>query len=99
MFIRANQTRVAVIDHALLILGRIDSLENSDPRLPFRIGELLYESGRYDDAIESYLRTLEIDPSRAQVFYQLGLAFKATGERHRARPKTANRQFATGSPS
>lgn len=72
------------IDLALLVLGGIDYSESRDPRLPFRVGELLYQSGRYREAIESYLRTLDIDPSRAQVFYRLGLAFKAIGERHRA---------------
>ncbi len=81
----ANEfARAGQIDRALLMLGRIDSSESRDPRVPFRIGELLFESGRYRDAIESFLRTLDIDPSRAQVFYQLGLAFKAIGERHRA---------------
>ncbi len=72
------------VDRALMLLGSVDFSETRDPRVPFRIGELLYESGRYTEAIESFQRTLDIDPSRAQVFYQLGLAFKAAGERHRA---------------
>jgi len=82
---RADEhAKAGEIDQALMVLGSVDFNETQDPRVPFRIGELLYESGRYREAIESYRRTLEIDPSRAQVFYQLGLAFKAVGERHRA---------------
>lgn len=72
------------LDGALLLLGRIDGLEVGDPRLPFRIGELLYESRRYDEAVTSYLRAIELDASRALVFYDLGLAFKASRQPHRA---------------
>jgi predicted Zn-dependent protease len=79
-----ERARAGEIDQALFLLGGVDYSESRDPRVPFRIGELLYESGRYQAAIENFLRTLDIDPSRAQVFYQLGLAFKANGERHRA---------------
>jgi tetratricopeptide (TPR) repeat protein len=63
-------------DGALLLLARIDALERADPRVPFRIGELLYESGRYDEAAASYLRAIQLDSSRALVFFKLGLAFK-----------------------
>jgi len=71
-------------DAALLLLGRIDGLERSDPRIPFQIGELLYASGRYDEAAASYLRATQLDASRALVFFKLGLSFKAAGQSHRA---------------
>ena len=48
------------------------------------IGELLYESGRYDEAAASYLRAIQLDASRALVFFKLGLAFKEAGQSHRA---------------
>jgi predicted Zn-dependent protease len=72
------------IDRALVALGRIDDAEGLDPRVPFLIAELLLQSGQTDAAIRQFQRTLAIDPSRAQVFYQLGLAFKANEEHHRA---------------
>jgi predicted Zn-dependent protease len=72
------------LDGALLLLGRIDGLEQADPRIPFRIGELLYESGRYAEAAESYLRAIQLDASRALVFFKLGEAFEASGQSHRA---------------
>ena len=71
-------------DSALLLLGRIDGLELADPRIPFQIGELLYESERYAEAAASYLRAIELDASRALVFFKLGEAFEASGQSHRA---------------
>jgi predicted Zn-dependent protease len=71
-------------DRALLLLARIDQLERADPRVPFMIGELLYESERYDEAAASYLRATQLDTSRALVFFKLGLAFKEAGQSHRA---------------
>jgi len=71
-------------DAALIMLGRIDGLERADPRIPFQIGELLYESGRYDEAAASYLRAIALDSSRALVFFKLGEAFEAAGRPHRA---------------
>ena len=71
-------------DGALLLLGRIDGLEQADPRIPYQIGALLYESGRYDEAAASYLRAIQLDASRALVFFKLGLAFREAGQPHRA---------------
>jgi hypothetical protein len=72
------------IDGALLLLARVDSLESANPQVPYRIGELLYERGRYDEAAASYLRAIEVDAARALVFFKLGLAFRDAGQRHRA---------------
>jgi tetratricopeptide (TPR) repeat protein len=66
------------------LLGRIDGLELADPRIPFQIGELLYESERYAEAAASYLRAIQLDASRALVFFKLGEAFEASGQSHRA---------------
>jgi predicted Zn-dependent protease len=72
------------LDGALLLLGRIDGLETADPRIPFQIGELLYASGRYTEAADSYLRATQLDASRAMVFFKLGEAFREEGQSHRA---------------
>jgi predicted Zn-dependent protease len=71
-------------DGALLLLARIDALESADPRVPYRIGELLYEDGRYEEAAQSFLRAIQLDSSHALVFFKLGLAFKEAGQAHRA---------------
>jgi predicted Zn-dependent protease len=71
-------------DVALVQLARAEAVEPNDPRVPFRIGELLYQAERYPEAVAAYRRTVRLDPSRARVFYKLGLAYKAAGERHRA---------------
>ncbi|MDJ0851329.1 MAG: M48 family metalloprotease [Myxococcota bacterium] len=72
------------LDEALLLLAQIESREPNDPRAPFRIAELLTAQERYDEAIEAYRRTVRLDPRRALVFYQMGLAHKAAGSRHSA---------------
>jgi tetratricopeptide (TPR) repeat protein len=48
------------------------------------VGELLAEQGRQAEAAEAYRRTLRLDPTRALVFFKLGLAYRELGERHRA---------------
>ncbi len=71
-------------DAALLQLARAEASEPNDPRVPFRVGELLAEQGRHAEAIEAYRRTVRLDPTRALVFFKLGLAYRQMGERHRA---------------
>jgi len=71
-------------DAALLQLARAEASEPDDPRVPFRVGELLAEQGRHADAIEAYRRTVRLDPTRALVFFKLGLSYRQIGERHRA---------------
>ena len=71
-------------DAALLQLARAEASEPDDPRVPFRVGELLAEQGRHAEAAEAYRRTVRLDPTRALVFFKLGLAYRQIGERHRA---------------
>jgi predicted Zn-dependent protease len=74
----------AETDRALLALARAEALDPGDPRIPFRIGELLDASGRHRDAVEAYRRTLALDSTRALVFFRLGEAWAALGDRGRA---------------
>jgi hypothetical protein len=48
------------------------------------VGELLAEQERHAEAAEAYRRTVKLDPTRALVFFKLGLAYRQLGERHRA---------------
>jgi predicted Zn-dependent protease len=72
------------IDAALLVLARAEAAEPDDPRVPFRVGELLADQGRHADAIAAYRRTVRLDPTHALVFYKLGLSYREVGERHHA---------------
>jgi predicted Zn-dependent protease len=72
------------VDRALFVLGRVDGVELTDPRVPLRVGDLLYQRGRYAEAADSYLRAINLDASRALGFFKLGLAFKGANQRHRA---------------
>ena len=72
------------IDLALMVLARAQRVGPNDPRVSFRTGELLQQQGRHAAAASAYRRTVLLDPSRALVFHNLGLAYKETGERHRA---------------
>jgi predicted Zn-dependent protease len=71
-------------EKALAVLAKAALREPRDPRVHYAIGELLFEEGRYDGAVRAYRKTVRIDPSRAQVFYRLGMAYKALGDRQRA---------------
>lgn len=77
--IRAGQP-----DAALSALATVSIADPEDPRVPFRVGELLYESGRLAGAIAAYRRTIELDSARALVFYKLGIAYRDSGDRLRA---------------
>jgi predicted Zn-dependent protease len=72
------------LDAALSALASLSLVAPADPRVPFRIGDVLYQSGRLDGAIAAYRHTLELDPSRPLVFYRLGIAYRDRGDRHRA---------------
>ncbi|MBW2269144.1 MAG: M48 family metalloprotease [Deltaproteobacteria bacterium] len=72
------------VDEALFVLARAETLEPHDPRAPFAIGDLLAAHGRQLDAVAAYRRTIKLDPTRAQVFFRLGLAQRALGNRHSA---------------
>ncbi len=71
-------------DEALLALARAEALDPGDPRLPFRIGEILDGAGRHGEAVAAYERTLALDSTRALVFFRLGEAWSALGDRGRA---------------
>jgi predicted Zn-dependent protease len=71
-------------DEALVRLAQAQARSPDDPRIPFQVGELLFESGRYEEAAAAYRRTLLLDASRGMVYFKLGLAYKEIGERHRA---------------
>jgi len=71
-------------DAALLQLARAEADQPDDPRIPFHVGELLAAQGRHAEAALAYRRTVRLDPTRALVFFKLGLAYREIGERHRA---------------
>jgi predicted Zn-dependent protease len=72
------------LDSALAELANLSVAFPQDPRIPFRIGDVLYQNGRLDGAIAAYRRTVELDPSRGLVFYKLGIAYRDRGDRLRA---------------
>jgi predicted Zn-dependent protease len=71
-------------DEALLSLARAEALDPGDPRIPFRIGEILDGAGRHAEAVAAYQRTLALDSTRALVFFRLGESWSALGDRGRA---------------
>jgi hypothetical protein len=79
-----RQLEAGAVDEALLSLARAEAIEPNDPRVPFQIGEILFDAGRYDQATRAYRRTVRLDPTHALVFYKLGLAHKESGDRHQA---------------
>ncbi len=69
---------------SMLALTSLGLRAPDDPRVSYRLGRALHEAGRLDGAVAAYRRTLELDPGRAQVYYQLGIAYRDRGDRVRA---------------
>jgi predicted Zn-dependent protease len=69
---------------ALDLLKRASLLEPGDPKVPFRRGEILLETGDPEAAAEAFEQTLTLDSSRAMVFFRLAEVRKAQGDRERA---------------
>ena len=68
-------------DDALASLTKLSIADPDDPRVSLRVGELLYEAGRLDGAIAAFRHTIELDSSRALVFFKLGLAYRDRNEK------------------
>jgi predicted Zn-dependent protease len=71
-------------DAALALLNHAEALDPGDPEIPFLRAEIHSRNDRLDEAIAAYRKTLRLDPTRALVHYQLGLAYKRDGDRQRA---------------
>ena len=65
-------------------LRAAEERERHDPRLPFRTGELLEETGDREGAIAAYHRAMELDPTRALLHHRLGKLHRAVGNSGRA---------------
>ncbi len=71
-------------EEAIALLAGAERAFATDPRLPFRRGELLEEAGRTREAIAAWRRAVALDSSVALAYYRLGNAYKALGDRHDA---------------
>ena len=47
----------------------------------YRLGQLLMEAGQYDEAAQSFRRTLELSPQFSKVYQLLGQCYLAAGDR------------------
>lgn len=66
---------------ALELLEEAERLEPTDPRVPFRRGELLEEARRTRDAIAAWRRALLLDPGVALTHFRIGMAYRSLGDR------------------
>ena len=75
-----------------------ERIEPLDPRVPFRLGELLDAEGRTREAIAAWRRAVGLDPSVALAYFKLGSAYQVLGDRHDAAYyfEQAERRFAAG---
>jgi predicted Zn-dependent protease len=58
-----------------------EAVATADPAVPFRRGEALLAAGDAAGAALAFRDTIRLDPTRALVFFRLGEAFEALGER------------------
>jgi tetratricopeptide (TPR) repeat protein len=71
-------------ERALALLREAAQLAPDDAGILFRLGELEARTGRHAAAALHFRRTLELDPTRALVFYRLGESTKALGDSQQA---------------
>ena len=49
------------------------------------LGKIYYNKGEYNKAIENYLKALAINPNLTDIHLNLGVAYKSTNDRGKAR--------------
>lgn len=94
-----REVGAADLEAALRTLADAERREPNDPRPAFRAGELLEGAKRGREAMDAWERALRIDPTRALVYYRIGIAARDLGERQRAVfwLEQAMRRFGPGS--
>ena len=68
-------------------IAQFRKMANDDPDNElghFRLGQLLMEDGQYDEAVQSFRRTLELSPEFSKVFQLLGACLLKLGRRDEA---------------
>lgn len=71
------------------VLETASRLDSTDARAPLYLGHLLYDRQRYDEAIQAWSRSRDLDPSVAVVHRNLGIAEYNV----RRRPKRARAAY------
>lgn len=72
------------LERALALFRDAAQRAPDDPGLQFRLGEVEARTGRHAAAALAFRRTLELDPTRALVFFRLGESTKALGDAQQA---------------
>ena len=86
-----RQAAVAQGDRVAAILRHISALETDpgDAEGHFELGTLLFNAGRFEDAVATLEIAARLAPSNPQVRHNLGLALARTGDAIRARAEFA----------
>ncbi len=69
---------------AASVLREAEAREPYDPRLPFRLAEILEQEEAWSEAVAAYTRAMNLDPTRAVVHFRLGRAHRKLGNDARA---------------
>lgn len=68
-------------------IAQFRKMANDDPDNElghYRLGQLLMENGQYDEAVQSFRRTLELSPQFSKVYQLLGSSLAKLGRRNEA---------------
>jgi tetratricopeptide (TPR) repeat protein len=59
----------------MLILQRVQAIYPEDPKVAYYLGNLYYDKKRYDEAIQNWERSVEVDPGFSIPWRNLGVAY------------------------
>jgi tetratricopeptide (TPR) repeat protein len=68
----------------------------SDPNLieaHMQLGNSLFVEARFDLAIASYAKVIQLEPNHPEAHYYLGLAYRQTGQAHRGDRQLCSEQW------
>ena len=64
-----------MLDKGMALLGRVDETQVKDPNVFFNVGVLFLNQGKQDEAVKYFSKSVDVDPSYVDGYFQRGLAY------------------------
>ena len=64
-----------MLDKGMALLSRLDETQIKDPNVYFNVGVLFLNQGKQDEAVKYFSKSVDVDPSFVDGYFQRGLAY------------------------